>query len=137
MSRKSSNKTIRKTIADLRKPSAEELDRLEALPEGTPDAESPEWTPAQIAAAAEARRQRILEQAGRARKHRITINLDEDLIAYFKALGEQGYQTRINDALRAYIAHQVAASGNARDLIEQAKAALEQAERVLEQDHAA
>lgn len=136
MSRKSS-KTIRRSADEISKPSAEELDRLEAMPEGTPDEENPEWTPEQIATATEARRRRILQQAGRSRKHRITINLDEDLLAYFKALGEQGYQTRINDALRAYIAHQIAASGNPRDLIEQAKAALEQAERMLEQDHAA
>ena len=136
MSKKSS-KTVRKAAAEIPKPSVEELDRLEALSDGTPDEENPEWTPEQIAAAAEARRQRILQRAGRARKHRITINLDEDLLVYFKALGEQGYQTRINDALRAYIAHQIAASGNPRDLIEQAKAALEQAERMLEQDDAA
>lgn len=136
MNRKSS-KTIRKTAVDLPKPDAEELDRIEALDEGTPDEENPGWTPEKIAAAAEARRQRILQQAGRTRKHRITINLDEDLIAYFKALGEQGYQTRINDTLRAYIARQPTAGGNPRDLIEQAKAALEQAERMLEREEAA
>ena len=37
-----------------------------------------------------------------AEKKRITIRLDEDIIEYFKQQGS-GYQTRINDVLRAFI----------------------------------
>jgi len=35
-------------------------------------------------------------------KKRITIRLDEDIVEYFKAQGS-GYQTRINDVLRAFV----------------------------------
>lgn len=35
-------------------------------------------------------------------KQQITLRLDKDIIAWFKAPGDR-YQTRINDALRAYI----------------------------------
>lgn len=35
-------------------------------------------------------------------KKRITIQLDEDIVAYFKRQGK-GYQTRINDVLKAYV----------------------------------
>ena len=129
------SKTVLAEAPDLKPSSPEDLERLRGY--GTPDRESPEWSEADFAAAAEARRRRIMERAGRVRKHRITINLDEDLLAYFKALGERGYQTRINDALRAFIAHDAAAGGNPRDLIEQAKAALERAERMMEQEDAA
>lgn len=43
---------------------------------------------------------------GKVTKMRITINLDRDIIAYFKqgaAETARGYQTLINDALRDYI----------------------------------
>ncbi len=35
-------------------------------------------------------------------KEQITLRLDKDVIAWFKAGGE-GYQTRINEALRGYV----------------------------------
>jgi len=36
-------------------------------------------------------------------KQQITLRLDADLIAWFKAKQEKGYQTQINRALREYI----------------------------------
>ena len=43
--------------------------------------------------------------AGQARKERITIRLDADVLAWFRARVEGGgnYQTLINDALRGHI----------------------------------
>lgn len=38
-------------------------------------------------------------------KKRITIRLDEDVVDYFKRQGA-GYQTRINDMLKAYVLSQ-------------------------------
>lgn len=38
-------------------------------------------------------------------KTRITIRLDEDIVDYFKQEGD-GYQTRINDVLKAYVLSQ-------------------------------
>jgi uncharacterized protein (DUF4415 family) len=35
-------------------------------------------------------------------KEQITLRLDKDVLAWFKAGGE-GYQTRINEALREYV----------------------------------
>jgi uncharacterized protein (DUF4415 family) len=35
-------------------------------------------------------------------KEQITLRLDKDVVAWFKA-GGAGYQTRINDALREYV----------------------------------
>jgi len=35
-------------------------------------------------------------------KEKISIRLDEDVLAFFRA-GGQGYQSRINDVLRAYV----------------------------------
>ena len=42
----------------------------------------------------------------RAVKQQLTLRLDSDLVAWFKdqASEEQGYQTKINDALREYVA---------------------------------
>ncbi|WP_299437620.1 BrnA antitoxin family protein [uncultured Rhodospira sp.] len=37
-------------------------------------------------------------------KRQVTIRLDADIIAWFQAGGAQGYQSRINAALREYIA---------------------------------
>lgn len=37
-----------------------------------------------------------------AKKRQITLRLDEDVIAWFKQRGS-GYQTRINEVLRAYV----------------------------------
>ena len=39
-----------------------------------------------------------------AKKHPVSIRLDEDIIAYFKQTG-RGYQTRINAVLRSYMEH--------------------------------
>ena len=39
-------------------------------------------------------------------KKAVSIRLDEDVIAFFKA-GGHGYQTRINQVLRSYMEHQV------------------------------
>ncbi|TDI37843.1 MAG: hypothetical protein E2P02_21825 [Acidobacteria bacterium] len=39
-------------------------------------------------------------------KQQITLRLDKDIIAWFKARGNK-YQTRINDALRGYIRAQM------------------------------
>lgn len=136
MSNKSS-RIRRNSASDIPETPTAELDRLTAMSDGEPDEENPEWSEQQINAAAQARRERILTDGGQARKRRITINLDEDLLAYFKALGAHGYQRRINEALRAYIAHQINNRGTPRDLIEQARTVLEQAERKLEQDDAA
>jgi uncharacterized protein (DUF4415 family) len=37
-------------------------------------------------------------------KQQLTLRLDADLVAWFKAEGARGYQTRINRALREYVA---------------------------------
>ena len=39
-------------------------------------------------------------------KQQITLRLDKDIIAWFKARGDK-YQTRINDALREYVRQQI------------------------------
>ncbi len=64
-----------------------------------------------------ARRGPVLASPG---KTRITIMLDDDVIAYFRAAGDSagsGYQTRINAALRAAMAaqQQVRQQGRASD----------------------
>ncbi|MCC7046799.1 MAG: BrnA antitoxin family protein [Alphaproteobacteria bacterium] len=46
-------------------------------------------------------------QPNRIGKESITIRLDKDVIEWFRAKGE-GYQTRINDALRRHIARRKA-----------------------------
>jgi uncharacterized protein (DUF4415 family) len=55
-----------------------------------------------------ARRGAVLPAAGN--KVRITVRLDKDIIAWFKAqvdpAGGGSYQTLLNDALRQYIAQQ-------------------------------
>ncbi|MAX27612.1 MAG: hypothetical protein CMJ19_24205 [Phycisphaeraceae bacterium] len=61
---------------------------------GVPDDETPEFTPEQFARAVALRDRRLNQPP----KKRITINLDEDIVAFFKTAGE-GYQTRINEAL--------------------------------------
>lgn len=33
----------------------------------------------------------------------VTMRLDADIVAWFKAQGDEGYQTRINAALREYV----------------------------------
>lgn len=59
--------------------------------------EVPEVTPEQFA---EAVARKGLERIPR--KRQITLRLDEDVIAWFKSRGP-GYQTRINEVLRAYV----------------------------------
>jgi uncharacterized protein (DUF4415 family) len=39
-------------------------------------------------------------------KQQLTLRLDADLIAWFKSNDSRGYQTRINRALREYVASQ-------------------------------
>jgi uncharacterized protein (DUF4415 family) len=39
-------------------------------------------------------------------KQQITLRLDKDIIAWFKAQGDK-YQTRINEALREYVRRQI------------------------------
>jgi uncharacterized protein (DUF4415 family) len=36
-------------------------------------------------------------------KKGIYVKFDEDVIAYYKSLGERGYQARMNAVLRAYM----------------------------------
>jgi uncharacterized protein (DUF4415 family) len=47
-------------------------------------------------------------------KQQITLRIDADLIDWFRRHpdGEAGYQTRINRALREYVARQAAAGGS-------------------------
>ena len=49
-------------------------------------------------------------------KQQLTLRLDADLVAWFKSAGAKGYHTRINRALREYVAtHQkLARSSRAR-----------------------
>lgn len=42
--------------------------------------------------------------AARPRKQLLSLRLDEDLLAWFRSQGP-GYQTRMNDVLRAYMEH--------------------------------
>ena len=83
------------------------------------DSDNPEWTDADFARARPASEvlpelfgtqaaQTMLKPRGRPRsevvKERITIRLDADVLEAFKATG-QGWQTRINAALREAVAH--------------------------------
>jgi uncharacterized protein (DUF4415 family) len=43
-------------------------------------------------------------------KDQITLRLDKDILAWFKAGGE-GYQTRINEALREYVRSKLSEQG--------------------------
>ena len=68
------------------------------------DTENPEWTDEMFA---RARRGSAARRVGRPKsespKQSTTLRLDPDVIAYFKR-GGQGWQTRLNEALREYIA---------------------------------
>ena len=46
-------------------------------------------------------------------KQQLTLRLDADVVAWFKARGKQGdgYQTRINRALREYVGQQSRKAG--------------------------
>jgi uncharacterized protein (DUF4415 family) len=57
----------------------------------------PEVTPEQFARAVARRGLKPL-----VRKEQVTLRLDADVLAWFKARGK-GYQTRINDLLRAFV----------------------------------
>lgn len=46
----------------------------------------------------------------RALKQQITLRLDKDVVAWFKANAEKGYQTEINRVLRQYMLRAVAAA---------------------------
>jgi uncharacterized protein (DUF4415 family) len=73
-----------------------ELKTLEALPDDEIDtSEIPEITDADW-------RSRKVGTLYRPIKKSVTIRLDSDLIAWFKARG-RGYQTAINRALREYV----------------------------------
>jgi uncharacterized protein (DUF4415 family) len=82
------------------------------------DDENPEWTPERIAGARPASEvlpeifgaklaEGMLKPRGRPRadhpKERINIRLSHDILEHFKATGA-GWQTRIDSALRQYIA---------------------------------
>ncbi len=36
-------------------------------------------------------------------KKQVTLRIDPDIVEFFKAAGQQGYQTRINAVLRSYV----------------------------------
>jgi uncharacterized protein (DUF4415 family) len=84
------------------------------------DADNPEWTPALFAKAQPAKSllptvfgpnvaKELLKPRGRPRsenpKERINIRLSAEVLAHFKSAGD-GWQTRIDAALRQYIADQ-------------------------------
>ncbi|MEJ0070112.1 MAG: BrnA antitoxin family protein [Pseudomonadota bacterium] len=72
-----------------------ELDALAALPDAVIDtSDAPEvgdWSDA------------VRGRFYRPIKQQLTLRLDADLVAWFKADGAAGYQTRINRALREYV----------------------------------
>jgi uncharacterized protein (DUF4415 family) len=75
-----------------------------ADPEMT-DIDNPEWTEAMFSRAR--RGTAVARRVGRPKaespKQSTTLRLDEDVIEYFKRDG-RGWQTRMNEALREYIA---------------------------------
>lgn len=84
------------------KESLTDWERLDALQdEGIDLSDAPEITPELFAKAVVRRGLKPPPS-----KQQITIRLDEDVLGWFRAQGE-GYQTRINSLLRAYMeAHQ-------------------------------
>jgi uncharacterized protein (DUF4415 family) len=68
------------------------------------DADNPEWSDAMFD---NARRGTAARQVGRPKsespKQSTTLRLDEDVIEFFKRDG-RGWQTRLNEALREYVA---------------------------------
>jgi uncharacterized protein (DUF4415 family) len=84
------------------KESLTDWERLDALEDEDIDlSDVPEITPEMFAKAVV---RRGLKPAPK--KKRVTIRLDDDVLEWFRAQGE-GYQTRINSLLRAYMeAHQ-------------------------------
>ena len=73
-----------------------ELEALAALPGGAIDTrdmpEVADWSNA------------VRGRFYRPVKQQLTLRLDADLVAWFKSQGSRGYQTRINRALREYVA---------------------------------
>ncbi len=80
------------------KESATDWERLDAMKDEDIDlSDMPEVTPEMFARAVV---RRGLEEPPR--KKQVTIRLDSDVLAWFRAQGK-GYQTRINALLRAYM----------------------------------
>jgi uncharacterized protein (DUF4415 family) len=48
-------------------------------------------------------------------KRQLTLRLDADVVAWFKARATKGYQTRINQALREYVESQEGVNSDIRD----------------------
>lgn len=69
------------------------------------DAENPEWSDAMFAKARRgtAADRRVGRPKSEAPKQSTTVRLDEDVIEFFKR-GGRGWQTRLNEALREYMA---------------------------------
>lgn len=71
------------------------------------DTDNPEWTEDMFA---KATRGTTAARVGRPKsdspKQSTTLRLDADIIAFFKQEGSKGWQTRLNNALREYIANQ-------------------------------
>ncbi len=80
------------------KESLTDWERLDAMKDEDIDlSDMPEVTPEMFARAVV--RRGLKEPAG---KQQVTIRLDSDVLAWFRAQGK-GYQTRINALLRAYM----------------------------------
>ena len=80
------------------KQSATDWVRIDAMRNEDIDlSDSPELTPAMFAKAVVRRGMRP-----RPKKVQLTLRLEEDVLAWFRARG-RGYQTQINDLLRAYM----------------------------------
>lgn len=81
---------------------AEELAELDALT-GRTDAEIDLSDFPEIRDWSDARRGLLYRPV----KQQLTLRLDSDIVAWFKAhaSADEGYQTRINRALREYVAH--------------------------------
>lgn len=91
-------KPVRKRWTDAKPPTAKRLAALRRRARGPIDtSDSPPITQEDLASG----RARIVRRGPAGRKRSLTLRLDEDLLEWFKSQGE-GYQTRINDALRAY-----------------------------------
>ncbi len=123
-------KTIRYSASQLPKPTKAHMDKMRAKQHGSPDSENPEWTNEQIKTALASRNQLIAKRKGQVPKRRITINVDEDLLAYFQVQGD-GYQTRINQALRHYIVNVGSTAQDPHSLIESAIMTLRHADKAL------
>jgi uncharacterized protein (DUF4415 family) len=92
--------TVRRTQSELRR-GRTDWERLRDMPEAEveanalADADNPPWGSAELAAAE-------LMMPEEVRKIPVSIRLDPDVVAYFKA-GGRGYQSRINAVLSAYV----------------------------------